>query len=110
MRSRRRQPTREFVGRWAGTVREGSEAEHQRFVDELRTPALAELLRKYSLTEYAMYQDGNRLEVVFKAEKPTIIPGFLKNHRMWPDFWEFSQPGESDVPADKPLVFRWTRD
>ena len=100
---------REFVGRWSGAVRTGAEVDHQRFVEELRTSALAELLGKYSLTEYAMYQRGNELEVVFKSEKPTIIAGFLRNKRMWPDFWEFTQPGASDVPADKDLVFRWVR-
>ena len=47
------------------------------------------------------------LEVIFKSEKPSIIAGFLKNKRMWPDYWEFLGPGEADVPADKPLVFHW---
>jgi len=79
-------------------------------VAELRTPASADLLRKYSLTEYAMYQRDQELEVIFKSEKPEIIAGFLKNKRLWPDFWEFAHPGEVDVPADKPEIFRWTRD
>jgi hypothetical protein len=100
---------REFVGRWSGRVQAGAEAQHDRFVEELRTPASAELLGKYSLTEYAMYQRADDLEVIFKSEKPEIIAGFLKNKRMWPDYWEFEAPGEADMPADKELVFRWTR-
>jgi hypothetical protein len=100
---------REFVGRWSGRVQSGAEPQHDDFVKMLRTPESAELLGKYSLTEYAMYQKGNDLEVIFKSEKPPIIAGFLKNKRMWPDYWEFEGPGEADVPADKPLVFRWTR-
>src|SRR5437879_3661729 len=101
---------REFVGRWSGRVKEGFEAEHERFVEHLRTPESANLLRKYSLTEYTMYQRGSELEIVFKSEKQTIIPGFLRNKPLWPEFWEFAQPGASDRPADKTEVFRWTRD
>jgi len=100
---------REFVGRWSGRVQRGAEQQHQAFVAELRTPESAELLGKYSLTEYAMYQDGSALDVVFKSEKPPIIAGFLKNKRMWPDYWEFEAPGDTDVP-NKPLVFKWTRE
>ena len=100
---------REFVGRWAGRIQEGARQQHDEFVSMLRTPESAELLGKYSLTEYALYQRDGELEVIFKSEKPSIIAGFLKNKRMWPDYWEFEGPGESDVPADNPLVFRWTR-
>ena len=91
-------------------MQDGAEAEHEQFVAELRTPDTATLLGKYSLTAYALYQNGNQLEVVFKSEKPTIIPGFLRNKRMWPSFWEFEHPGETDRPTDKAEVFRWTHD
>ena len=91
-------------------MQEGSEEEHQRFVDELRTPESANLLRKLSLTDYAIFQNGSELEVIFKADRPVIIPSFLKNKRMWPLFWQFSHPGQVDVPPDKELVFRWTRE
>ncbi|MPZ13344.1 MAG: hypothetical protein GEU73_02785 [Chloroflexi bacterium] len=100
---------REFVGRWVGRMRPGGESEHERFLDALRSPDGAALLRKCSLTEYALYQRGPEMEIVFRSEKPTIIAGFLRNKRMWPPFWEFTGPGQSDVPADKPLVYRWTR-
>jgi hypothetical protein len=101
---------REFVGRWSGRVQPSAEKQHDDFVTALRTPESAVLLGKYSLTEYAMYRRGDALEVIFKSEKPEIIAGFLKNKRMWPDYWEFEAPGEADVPADKPLVFRWARE
>jgi len=101
---------REFVGRWSGTIKAGHEADHEQFIEHLRSPEGMTLLRKYSLTEYTMYQQGNALEVVFKSDKQTIIPGFLRNKPLWPSFWEFEQPGASDVPRDKPEVYRWTRD
>jgi hypothetical protein len=91
-------------------VKPGAEADHDQFVNELRTPASADLLRKYSLVSYAVFQRDHELEVVFKSEKPEIIAGFLKNKRFWPEIWEFTHPGEVDVPADKPEVFRWSRD
>jgi len=100
----------EFVGRWSGEVAEGAEAAHDQFVAQLRTPASADLLRRASITEYAIYQDGRALDIVFKSEKPSIIAGFLRNKRLWPSFWEFSQPGAVDMPQNKPLVFHWTRD
>ncbi len=101
---------REFVGRWSGRVAAGAEADHARFVELLRTPELADLLRRTNLTEYALYQDGPRLDVVFKAERPSITAGFLRNRRLWPSFWEFAQPGEEAVEHQHPAVFRWTRD
>jgi len=98
---------REFVGRWSGSVQAGAEKQHEAFVAGLRTPESAALLAKYSLIEYAMYQRDHALDIIFKSEKPSIIAGFLKNKRMWPDYWEFEARGETDGP-DKPLVFKWT--
>jgi hypothetical protein len=100
----------EFVGRWSGRVTPGHEAEHDSFVRWLRSDEGTSLLRKYSLTEYAMYQRHRELEIVFKSDRQTIIPGILRNKPLWPPFWEFGQPGTSDVPVDKEEVFHWTRD
>jgi hypothetical protein len=101
---------REFVGRWSGHVREGAEQDHDRFVDYLRSDDGRKLLGKVSLTEYSVYQKGRDLDVVFKSDRPMIIAGFLRNKRLWPGFWEFEQPGQVDEPADKDLVYRWTRE
>jgi hypothetical protein len=29
---------------------------------------------------------------------------------MWPEFWEFSHPGQEGAEDGRPLIFRWTRD
>jgi hypothetical protein len=101
---------REFVGRWSGRIAAGAEDDHARFVDELRTPALADLLRRANLTEYTLYQNGPELDVVFKAERPSITAGFLRNRRLWPQFWEFVQPGDSAVEQRRPAIFHWARE
>jgi hypothetical protein len=100
---------REFVGRWSGHVKAGSEAEHEAFLDYLRSAEGVKLLGKVSLTSYAIHQDGLALDVIFKSDRPVIIAGFLRNKRLWPGYWEFEQPGQVDEPS-KPLVFRWTRE
>ena len=101
---------REFVGRWSGRIAAGAEADHERFVASLHTPEIADLLRRTNLTEYTLYQDGTDLDVVFKAERPSITAGFLRNRKLWPQFWEFVQPGEIAGQEQRPVVFRWTRD
>jgi hypothetical protein len=90
-------------------VRAGAEADHAAFLAYLRSDEGAKLLGKVSLTEYAVYQRGLALDVVFMSDRPVIIAGFLRNKRLWPAFWDFEQPGQVDVPEDKELIFRWTR-
>jgi hypothetical protein len=75
----------------------------------LRSPAGADLLRRCSLTYYALYQRGQTLDVLFRSDKPSIIAGFLRNRRMWPDFWEFEGPGDGSEPGVTPEV-EWQRD
>lgn len=99
----------EFTGRWTGQLRAGSEAEHDQFVDSLRTPAAASLLTRCGLTHYALYRNGLELEIHFASERPSIIAGFLRNRRMWPEYWEFKAPGQEGVAAEKPLAFEWIR-
>ncbi len=99
-----------FVGRWSGHVVPGAEEEHARFVEALRTPESADILRRANLTEYTLYQDGPNLDVVFKAERPSIGAGFLRNRRFWPSFWEFVQPGDEAREQELPVVFHWARD
>jgi len=100
------QPT----GRWVGTIRAGSKREHDVFVEGLRSEAGADLLRRCNLTEYALYQQALDLTVVFRTERPSILAGFLRNRRMWPEFWVFSHPGQEGAEDGRPLIFRWTRD
>ncbi|MBI4214118.1 MAG: hypothetical protein HY534_07410 [Chloroflexi bacterium] len=89
-------------------MRQGHESEHEAFLDRLESAQGANLLRRCSLTYYALYQSGSDLRIVFRSEKPSIIAGFLRNRRMWPDYWEFERAGESeDVEAWSPR-FEWT--
>ena len=100
---------REFTGRWHGSVRSGSKDEHQQFVEQLRSAAGADLLKRCGLTSYALYQQGSQLDVVFRSEKPSIIAGFLRNKRLWPIYWEFGAPGtEADLTAEP--AFEWRRE
>ena len=99
---------REFTGRWHGSLRAGSETEHRAFLDQLRSAAGADLLHRCGLTRYALYERGNQLDVVFRSEKPSIIAGFLRNKKLWPEYWEFGAPGsESDLSAAP--TFEWRR-
>ncbi len=104
------QAPREFVGRWSGRVAAGAEDDHARFIEALRTPELANLLRRTNLTAYTLYQDGADLDVVFKAERPSITAGFLRNRKLWPPFWEFVQPGDSALEGQRPVVFHWAKE
>lgn len=97
---------KEFTGRWRGSLRPGSEEEHRAFLKQLESPAGRDLLRRCGLTSYSLHQQGDRLDVVFRSEKPSIIPGFLRNRRLWPEYWEFSQPGGEQDELGPP-VFEW---
>lgn len=100
---------REFTGRWAGSIRPGFEGAHEQFLDGLRADEGRALLQKCGLTAYTIYQSRWELEVIFKSDRPMIIAGFLRNRRLWPNFWEFTRAGEKDEPEDKPLIFQWAR-
>jgi hypothetical protein len=100
---------REFVGRWSGRIVAGAEDEHDRFVAYLRTPEGGQLLQRCNLTADAIYQHGADLEVVFKADRPSITAGLLRNRRLWPSFWEFVRPGDEAAVAGRDALFDWTR-
>jgi hypothetical protein len=100
---------REFVGRWSGRIAAGAEDQHNRFVASLRTLEGAQLLQRCNLTEYAIYQQGSDLEVVFKAARPSITAGFLRNRRLWPSFWNFIRPGDDEAVQGRDALFHWTR-
>lgn len=99
---------REFTGRWHGAIRSGSETEHEQFVERLRSDAGADLLRRCGLTHYALYAHGSELDIVFRSEKPSIIAGFLRNKRLWPEYWEFAGAG-ADADTMVSPTFEWRR-
>ena len=100
---------REFTGRWHGALRAGSEAEHRAFLERLRGADGADLLRRCGLTGYALYEQGSQLDVVFRSEKPSIIAGFLRNKKLWPEYWEFGAPGNEADLLPVP-TFEWRRE
>jgi hypothetical protein len=100
---------REFTARWFGRIRAGAEDEHAQFVAWLSSAEGVDLLRRANLTEYALYQQGDDLLVVYRADRPSITAGFLRNRRLWPSGWEFVRPGtEQDLAGIEPVV-RWNR-
>src|SRR5919198_2955479 len=74
---------------WTGRVKPGSEAEHERFVEWLRSPEGQGMLSRSLLTGYRLVEQDGRLSITFGADEPPPIIRFLRNRRFWPDFWEF---------------------
>jgi hypothetical protein len=77
-------------------------------VEQLASEAGADLLRRCGLTHYALYEHESSLDVVFRSDKPSIIAGFLRNKKLWPDFWEFGAPG-AEADESGPATFEWRR-
>jgi hypothetical protein len=80
---------------WTGRVRGGSEADHERFVDWLRSAEGGEFLRRALLSTYRLAEQDGRVTVRMDADEPPKLIRFLRNRRFWPEFWEF----ESADPA-----------
>ena len=99
---------RQFTGRWRGSLRTGSELEHEAFVRWLESADGADLLGRCNLVYYALYEALPKLRIVFRSNRPSIITGFLRNKRMWPDYWEFEGSADAgDFVNDTPR-FQWT--
>jgi hypothetical protein len=78
----------------------GAEADHERFLAELRQPAIIRRLREnYHLTAYRLEADGDRLRITFSGEHPAALANFLKAHRLWPSFWQYEGRGEVEPPG-----------
>jgi hypothetical protein len=88
-------------------VAAGSENAHAAFLAWLGTVEGTDLLRRSNLIEYAIYQQGARLDIVFKTRRASILAGFVRNRRLWPTYWEFDQPGEAGFEAGREPVFAW---
>jgi hypothetical protein len=96
---------------WKGAVKPESRDEHERFITFLNSPEAAVQYAKFFLTGYTLAQDDDDLTVVLKAEEPQAFIRFLRNHRMWPEFWEFraNDPSGAD-PPDEQVRVRWRRE
>lgn len=98
---------------WLGCVVEGHASAHEDYVSWLCTDEAATQFAKYGLTGYSLMQHGDLLKVIMRAEEPLAVIRFLRNKRMWPDFWEFTAPGRAEVEETEPpevggdLRVRW---
>lgn len=94
---------------WRGTVKPEAREEHERFVAWLASDEAAAQYKKFMLFGYALWQDGADLAIQLAAREPLAFIRFLRNGRMWPEFWEYrATPAEADAPAGEPRV-RWRR-
>ena len=93
---------------WRGTVKPEARDEHERFVAWLNSDEAAVQYQKFFLTGYTLAQNGDELTITMAAEEPLGMIRFLRNHRMWPDFWEF---GSAEGQASDPGAVRveWRR-
>ncbi len=95
---------------WRGRIKPGHRDEHEQFVAWLQTDEAAVQYAKFLLNGYSLAQQGDALTVTLAAEEPPPIIRFLRNPRMWPDYWEYLSAGgdAADVPDDAVRV-RWRR-
>jgi hypothetical protein len=96
---------------WRGTVKPEARDEHERFVAWLGTDEAAAQYAKYLLTGYTLAQQGDDLTITMGAEEPVALIRFLRNPRMWPEFWEFrSAAAGTDAPTAEGVRVRWRRE
>ena len=86
---------------WRGRVKEGLRDEHERFVAWLNTDEARLQYGKFLLTGYTLTEDGDALTITLAAEEPPPIVRFLRNGRMWPEFWEFESAGTGAPTASQ---------
>ena len=85
---------------WRGRVKDGARAEHERFVEWLNGDEGRLQFSKLLLTGYTLAEDGDQLTITMSAEEPPPIIRFLRNARMWPEFWEFEAAGPGGAAAN----------
>jgi hypothetical protein len=94
---------------WRGHVRSDSRDQHEQFVRWLNTDEAQLQYAKFLLNGYTLSQQGDDLTIALTAEEPPAIIRFLRNSRMWPEFWEYDPgDGEPEVPEEFIRV-RWQR-
>ena len=95
---------------WKGRVKAENRDDHERFVVWLASDEAKLQYAKFLLTGYSLAQQGDELTITMSAEEPPPIIRFLRNPRMWPEYWEYESAGgdAGDVPEDAVRV-RWRR-
>jgi len=95
---------------WHGRVKPESHDEHEQFVAWLNTDEARVQYAKFLLNGYSLVQEGDDLTVTMTYGEPPAIIRFLRNTRMWPEYWEYISAGgdAADLPDDAVRV-RWQR-
>src|SRR6266511_3149794 len=95
---------------WRGRVRPDARDEHVRFVPWLGSGEAAVQFAKYFLAGYTLAQRGDELTVTLAAEEPLAFIRFLRNRRMWPEYWEYlgAEPS-GDAEQEGDVRVRWRR-
>ena len=93
---------------WHGRVKPEAREESERFVQWLGTDEAAVQYAKFLLTGYSLAQQGDDITITMSYEEPPAVIRFLRNPRMWPDYWEYVDAGtdEPEPPAEAVRV-RW---
>ena len=95
---------------WRGRVKPEHREEHEQFVAWLGTDEAKAQYAKFLLNGYSLAQQGDDLTITLTASEPPPIIRFLRNPRMWPDYWEYLSAGgdTAELPDDTVRV-RWRR-
>ena len=95
---------------WRGRVKPEGRDEHEQFVAWLNSDEAKVQYAKFLLNGYTLAQQGDDLTIAMAAEEPPPIIRFLRNARMWPEYWEYLSAGNAaeDIPEEAVRV-RWRR-
>ena len=95
---------------WNGRLRADAAEEHRAFVEWLGSVEGQGLLARSLLTAYSLDEQDDRLTVRLAADEPPAIIRFLRNHRFWPEYWQFSSADPAQaVDSDQSRRITWRR-
>jgi hypothetical protein len=95
---------------WHGHVNPVRRDEHEQFVRWLNSDEARVQYAKFLLNGYMLAQQDDLLTISMAAEEPPAIIRFLRNPRMWPEFWEYDSAGGSeDAPPAESVRVNWRR-